>query len=61
MDFKRLTDTAQRQIIDRLVKAGYDSYFVGGCVRDVIMGREYNDIDVATGALPEETEHVFAD
>ena len=52
MDFKRLTDTAQRQIIDRLVKAGYDSYFVGGCVRDVIMGREYNDIDVDTGALP---------
>ena len=29
-------------------------YFVGGCVRDTIQGREINDIDIATDALPSE-------
>ncbi|MDO4394082.1 MAG: CCA tRNA nucleotidyltransferase [Bacillota bacterium] len=61
MKFKRLIDSPERQIIDRLNEAGYSGFFVGGCVRDVLMGREFGDIDITTGARPEETEHVFAD
>ena len=47
--------------LDRLEKAGYHAYIVGGCVRDAILGLEPNDYDMCTNALPEETEAVFAD
>lgn len=38
-----------------LEQAGYEAYFVGGCVRDSIMGRPISDIDIATSARWEET------
>lgn len=38
-----------------LEQAGYEAYFVGGCVRDSIMGRPVSDIDIATSAHWEET------
>ena len=47
--------------LDRLEKAGFQAYIVGGCVRDAILGLEPNDYDMCTNALPEETEAVFAD
>jgi tRNA nucleotidyltransferase (CCA-adding enzyme) len=40
---------------------GYESYLVGGCVRDSMMGRVPNDWDVATNALPEKVMDIFAD
>ena len=46
-------------IIQRLNCAGYEAWFVGGCVRDLLMGRVPHDWDICTNALPEETEHVF--
>ena len=49
------------EIMDRLEKAGYSAYIVGGCVRDSLMGLEPHDYDVTTSALPNETERVFAD
>ena len=47
-------------IIERLRDEGYASYAVGGCVRDVLLGREPHDWDLTTQALPEEIERVFS-
>ena len=40
-------------IVNRLRAAGYDAYFAGGCVRDLLLGREPEDFDVATSAHPD--------
>ena len=52
---------AVSMVLDRLLGAGYDAYVVGGALRDMLLGREAHDWDVATSALPEETAAVFAD
>jgi tRNA nucleotidyltransferase/poly(A) polymerase len=44
-----------------LTKAGFEAYLVGGCVRDMILGREPKDWDVATNAKPEEVQKIFSD
>ncbi len=49
------------EIIDRLEKAGYEAFAVGGCIRDSIIGREPSDWDITTSATPEEMKSVFAD
>ncbi len=46
-------------IIRALEAAGFEAYYVGGCVRDTIMGREIHDIDITTSALPEDVIRVF--
>lgn len=43
----------------QLQKAGFDAYLVGGCVRDLLLGREPKDFDVATNADPEQVRKVF--
>ncbi len=43
----------------RLKNAGYQSYLVGGGVRDLLLGREPKDFDVATDATPEQVKEVF--
>ncbi len=45
--------------ISALEAAGFEAYAVGGCVRDSLLGRNPNDWDITTSALPEETEGVF--
>ena len=40
-------------IINELEKQGYEAFAVGGCVRDSILGRNPNDWDITTNALPE--------
>ena len=47
--------------INRLEKAGFAAYVVGGCVRDAQLGLDPQDWDMCTAALPEETEAVFSD
>ncbi len=44
----------------RLKKSGYEAYLVGGGVRDLLLGREPKDFDVATNAHPEEVKKVFS-
>ena len=44
----------------RLGGAGYEAWAVGGCVRDLLLGRVPGDWDLCTAARPEETEAVFA-
>ncbi|MGC9598794.1 MAG: HD domain-containing protein [Minisyncoccia bacterium] len=42
-----------------LAKAGFEAYLVGGCVRDMLLGREPKDWDIATSALPEDIQKFF--
>jgi len=42
-----------------LAEAGFEAYLVGGCVRDVLLGREPKDWDVATDAKPAEVQKLF--
>ncbi len=46
-------------LVDRLESAGFEVFCVGGCVRDSLLGREPGDWDLATSALPHQTEAVF--
>lgn len=48
-------------IVKTLQNAGHKAYFAGGCVRDMLMGREPKDFDIATSALPEQIEKLFKD
>jgi len=47
------------KVLQRLKKADYEAYLVGGCVRDLLLGREPKDFDVATNASPEQIKQVF--
>lgn len=49
------------RIIKTLQANGYVAYFAGGCVRDILMRKKPNDIDIATSAKPEEVEKLFND
>jgi poly(A) polymerase len=46
-------------VVRRLVEAGHRAHWAGGCVRDVLLGREPADYDVATSATPEEVLQLF--
>ncbi|WP_305909187.1 polynucleotide adenylyltransferase PcnB [Methylomarinum sp. Ch1-1] len=47
------------KVLYRLKKAGFEAYLVGGCVRDLLLGREPKDFDVATNASPEQVKNTF--
>jgi poly(A) polymerase len=47
------------KVLYRLDKAGYGAYLVGGGVRDLLLGREPKDFDIATDASPEEVRKLF--
>ena len=47
------------RVLYRLKDAGYQAFLVGGCVRDLLIGIEPKDFDVATNALPEEVRRLF--
>ena len=53
-----LDDNAM-QVVYGLIDHGYDGYLVGGCVRDLLAGKNPKDFDVATSATPEQTEPLF--
>src|ERR1700735_4769964 len=48
-------------IIRTLRERGHKAYLVGGCVRDLLLGREPADYDVTTDALPEQVMRIFPD
>jgi len=47
------------KVLYRLKEAGFQSFLVGGGVRDLLLGREPKDFDVATNATPDEIRHLF--
>ena len=47
------------RIIDTLMRAGYEAYAVGGCIRDSLLGREPKDWDITTSASPAEVKALF--
>lgn len=48
------------KILKTLENAGFEAYFVGGCVRDTLLDRPVNDWDITTSATPEEIMQVFS-
>ena len=46
-------------VINKIKENGFEAYFVGGFVRDYLLGLDYNDIDIATSALPKELKNIF--
>ena len=55
----RLPEDAARAL-EKLESAGWESYAVGGCVRDSLLGIEPHDWDLCTAAPPEAMKKVFA-
>ena len=47
------------EIVRTLRERGYQSYLVGGCVRDLLLGREPADYDVSTDATPDQVMQIF--
>src|SRR5215469_10796610 len=46
-------------IVRQLQEAGFTAFWVGGCVRDLLLNRPPGDYDIATSALPEQIEKLF--
>lgn len=49
------------EIVEKLEDAGFETYLVGGCVRDELLSRENYDIDITSQARPDEILEVFKD
>ena len=47
------------RVLSRLTRAGYEAYLVGGCVRDLMLGRRPKDFDLATSAHPRQVKRLF--
>ncbi|MDY6891505.1 MAG: polynucleotide adenylyltransferase PcnB [Pseudomonadota bacterium] len=56
---RRLLDDNAMKVIYRLQDAGFESYLVGGCIRDLLLGHTPKDFDIATSAHPEQAEELF--
>lgn len=50
-----------KAVLSRLENNGFEAYIVGGCVRDMFMGRTPDDYDITTSAMPEQTAELFSD
>ena len=49
------------ELINKLEEAGFETWVVGGCVRDHLMGNVPHDYDCCTAAAPEAIQAIFAD
>ena len=56
---RSMVDRSAITVIKRLTEAGYESYLVGGAVRDMILGRKPKDFDIATAASPRQVHKLF--
>ncbi|MGO4494501.1 CCA tRNA nucleotidyltransferase [Paenibacillus sp. 2RAB27] len=56
---KGMNDPGASEVLTTLMEAGYEAYYVGGCVRDAVLERPIKDIDIATSALPEQVIEIF--
>ena len=53
------TRTFSIEVVQKLKQAGFQALWAGGCVRDLLLGKESKDFDVATSATPDEVRTVF--
>ena len=51
--------TAALPVLKEINEAGYEAYFVGGSVRDLLLNRHIHDVDIATSAYPMEIKQIF--
>ena len=51
--------TAALPVLKQINEAGYEAYFVGGSVRDLLLNRHIHDVDIATSAYPMEIKQIF--
>ena len=56
---KKLLDQDALKILKKLTQSGYESYLVGGCIRDILLGYSPKDFDIATRATPEQIHKLF--
>jgi poly(A) polymerase len=56
---RQFISTSALKVLYRLNKGGYDAYLVGGGVRDILLGLEPKDFDIATNATPEQIKALF--
>lgn len=46
-------------VVEKLQRQGFEAYIVGGCIRDLLLGKKPKDFDVATNARPEQIQNIF--
>ncbi|NBI42757.1 polynucleotide adenylyltransferase PcnB [[Haemophilus] felis] len=46
-------------VVEKLQRNGFEAYIVGGCLRDILLGKNPKDFDVATNARPEQVQQLF--
>ncbi|OOF47313.1 poly(A) polymerase [Rodentibacter trehalosifermentans] len=46
-------------VVEKLQRQGFEAYIVGGCIRDLLLGKQPKDFDVATNARPEQIQKIF--
>ena len=56
---KQLLDKDALKVVSTLTKAGFETYLVGGCIRDLLLGYHPKDFDIATSATPEQAHKLF--
>ena len=56
---KKLIDKDAQKVVKTLNKAGHETYLVGGCIRDLLLGHKPKDFDIATSATPEQVHQIF--
>ncbi|MCA9158588.1 MAG: CCA tRNA nucleotidyltransferase [Planctomycetales bacterium] len=60
---KKIIPTSEKafalSVVERLREAGHTALWAGGCVRDLLMGNEPSDYDVATSATPDQVRQLF--
>ena len=56
---KSLIDKDAQKVVKDLNKAGHETYLVGGCIRDLLLGHKPKDFDIATRATPEQVHKTF--
>ena len=56
---KRDIDSNAIAVVERLTRAGYEAYLVGGAIRDLLMKQTPKDFDIATNATPQQIKKLF--
>jgi len=56
---KKLLDQDALKILKKLNQSGHETYLVGGCIRDILLGHKPKDFDIATSATPEQIHKLF--